>query len=117
MSLTVAVIAMGEMGAGVARRLTKRGARVLTSLAGRSAASAERAAQAGVEIAPDDQALVESADIILSIVPPSRAGELAGRLLPAIRRGKVRPLFVDCNAIAPSTLAEIARPFLAEEIP
>ncbi|MDE2166455.1 MAG: hypothetical protein KGJ66_08970 [Alphaproteobacteria bacterium] len=35
---TVAIIAMGEMGAGLAARLTARGARVRTSLAGRSAA-------------------------------------------------------------------------------
>ena len=44
----IAVVAMGEMGAGVAARLVERGARVLTSLAGRSEASAKRAAAAGV---------------------------------------------------------------------
>ena len=38
---TIAVVAMGEMGAGVAARLVERGARVLTSLAGRSEASAK----------------------------------------------------------------------------
>ena len=43
MTDTVAVIAMGEMGSGVARRLHERGARVITSLAGRSKASAARA--------------------------------------------------------------------------
>jgi 3-hydroxyisobutyrate dehydrogenase-like beta-hydroxyacid dehydrogenase len=117
MSVTVAIIAMGEMGAGVARRLTARGARVLTSLDGRSAASAARAAEAGAEAAPDDEALVEGADILLSIVPPARAGDLAGRFLPAIRRTNARPLYVDCNAIAPRTLDAIARPFLEEGLP
>ena len=47
MTVTVAIVAMGEMGAGVARRLTSRGARVLTNLDGRSQASADRAAEAG----------------------------------------------------------------------
>ena len=43
----IAVVAMGEMGAGFAQRLVERGARVLTSLAGRSEASAKRANAAG----------------------------------------------------------------------
>ena len=117
MTVTVAVIAMGEMGAGVAGRLVQRGARVLTNLDGRSAASAERAAAAGVELAFDDDALVSGADFVLSIVPPARAGELARRLLPAIRRANPRPLYADCNAIAPRTVLEIARPFLDEGLP
>ena len=74
MGVSVAVIAMGEMGAGVAARLVERGAKVRTSLEGRSAASAERAKAAGVGITDDDEALVSGADFVLSIVPPARAG-------------------------------------------
>ena len=117
MGVTVAVIAMGEMGSGVAARLVHSGARVLTNLDGRSAASAARAAEAGVEAVGDDMTLVAGADIVLSIVPPARAADLARRLLPAIRAANPRPVFVDCNAIAPQTLAEIAQPFLAEGLP
>ena len=113
MSVTVAVIAMGEMGSGVARRLTDRGARVITSLEGRSGASAERARAAGVQIVPDDNALVAEADFVLSIVPPARAGDLAGRLLPAIQAANPRAVYVDCNAIAPQTMTAIAAPFAA----
>ena len=111
MSVTVAVIAMGEMGSGVAGRLTSRGARVLTSLQGRSAASGGRAQAAGVGVAESDEALVAEADVLLSIVPPARAGDLARRLLPAIRAVNPRLVYVDCNAIAPQTMAEIAAPF------
>ncbi len=117
MSVTVAVIAMGEMGAGVARRLTSRGARVLTSLQGRGPGSAERAAEAGVEAVADDQALVSGADIVLSIVPPARAGELAERLRPAIRAANPQVVYVDCNAIAPQTLEGIAARFAADGLP
>ena len=109
--MQVAVIAMGEMGAGVARRLTSRGARVLTSLAGRSASSAARAREAGVQAVYDDQALVAGADFVLSIVPPARAEELAKRLLPAIRAANPKVVYVDCNAIAPQTVSRIAEPF------
>src|SRR5438132_13907425 len=80
---TIAVIAMGEMGSGVARRLVERGARVLTSLTGRSAASAKRAHAAGV-IATDDAGLVAEAEIFLSVVPPASAAGTAARFLPLI---------------------------------
>ena len=113
MSVTVAVIAMGEMGSGVAARLVERGAVVRTSLAGRSRASAERAKGAGVEIAPDDDVLVAGVDFVLSIVPPARAGDLARRLLPAIRAAGGQAIYVDCNAIAPQTVTAIAEPFQA----
>jgi 3-hydroxyisobutyrate dehydrogenase-like beta-hydroxyacid dehydrogenase len=109
--MQVAVIAMGEMGAGVARRLTDSGARVLTSLQGRSSASADRAREAGAQAVEDDQALVSGADFVLSIVPPARAADLAARLLPAIRAANPRVVYVDCNAIAPKTVEAIAAPF------
>jgi putative dehydrogenase len=111
MSVTVAVIAMGEMGSGVAARLVQRGAKVRTSLKGRSASSAERAKAAGVEAVADDQALVAGVDFVLSIVPPARAGALAERLLPAIEAANPRVVYVDCNAIAPQTVKAIAGPF------
>ena len=117
MTVTVAVIAMGEMGAGVAARLTSRGARVLTNLDGRSEASADRAAEAGAQLAKDDDALVAGADFVLSIVPPARAAELAERLLPAIRRADPKPIYADCNAVAPRTVQAIARAFLDEDLP
>ena len=117
MSITVAVVAMGEMGAGVAARLVQRGARVVTSLKRRSASSARRAGEAGVDVVEDDQALVSGADIVLSIVPPARAGELAERLLPCIRCANPRPVFADLNAIAPQTVKAIATPFVAEGLP
>jgi 3-hydroxyisobutyrate dehydrogenase-like beta-hydroxyacid dehydrogenase len=117
MSVTVAVVAMGEMGSGVAARLVQRGARVRTSLQGRSASSARRAADAGVEVVDDDRALVAGADLVLSIVPPARAGELAERLRPAIAAAAPRPVFADLNAVAPRTVTAIAAPFLAQGLP
>jgi putative dehydrogenase len=114
---TIAIISMGEMGAAVGRALVDGGARVITSLEGRSQASAARAAKAGVELAHDDATLVAQADYVLSIVPPSRAAALAERLLPHIRSAERKPVFVDCNAVAPLTVLQIAAPFLAEGLP
>jgi len=107
MSETVGVIAMGEMGSAVARRLHERGATVITQLAGRSAASAARAERAGAVAVSTDDEFVGQSDLILSIVPPGDAVALAERLAPAIKRSGRKIIYVDCNAVSPQTAARI----------
>jgi 3-hydroxyisobutyrate dehydrogenase-like beta-hydroxyacid dehydrogenase len=103
---TIAIIAQGEMGAATGRRLTEGGARVVTSLKGRSAASAERAQRAGmIPVDGDDQLM--AADFFLSIVPPGDAVALAQQLKPALTRATKKPVYVDCNAIAPETAERV----------
>jgi 3-hydroxyisobutyrate dehydrogenase-like beta-hydroxyacid dehydrogenase len=105
-NVTVAIIAQGAMGAAVAKRLTDNGVRVLTSLKGRSAASAERAKTARMIDAADDE--IAAADIIMSIVPPGEAIALAQRLAPALALANTKPVFADCNAVNPDTVKAIA---------
>jgi putative dehydrogenase len=107
MAGTIGVIAMGEMGSGVARRLHERGATVITQLAGRSAASAARAERAGAIPVSTDEEFVRQADYILSIVPPGDAVALAERLAPALKRAKRKTVYVDCNAVSPQTAERI----------
>ncbi|HVB69086.1 MAG TPA: DUF1932 domain-containing protein [Acetobacteraceae bacterium] len=102
----VAVIAPGSMGSAVAARLTAHGVEVRTSLAGRSPASAARATKAGMR-ATDDAGIL-AADIILSIVPPGEAVALAERLAPALTAAAQKPVYADCNAVSPATMARIA---------
>src|SRR5438128_5498437 len=90
------VIAPGAMGSAVARRMHQRGATVRTSLAGRSAASIRRAAEAGMSAVESDRDLVEGVDIVLSIVPPGEAVGLAERLLPLLAAASRKPLVIDC---------------------
>ena len=107
MADTIGIIAMGEMGSGVARRVHERGATVITQLTGRTAASAARAERAGaIPVATDDE-FAAQADFILSIVPPGDAVALAQRLAPAIRRAGRKAVYVDCNAVSPQTAARI----------
>ena len=103
----IAIIAPGEMGSAVGRRLGEHGGRVLTSLAGRSAASAARAQRAGFVVIDGDQRLVDEADVVLSIVPPGEAVALAERLAPALARSARKPIYVDCNAVSPETAERI----------
>lgn len=107
MGLIVAVIAPGMMGSAVAKRLSDSGAEVLTSLAGRSPATAARAADSGMADAGDDR--IAAADFILSIVPPGQALALAERLAPALRNAGRKPVYVDCNAVSPDTVLRIER--------
>jgi 3-hydroxyisobutyrate dehydrogenase-like beta-hydroxyacid dehydrogenase len=106
MSDVFAVIAAGEMGAGLGKRLTERGARVLTSLKGRGPASVKRAGDAGM-ISVEDADLVRQAAIILSVVPPGEAVGLSERLKPQLAQAPHNPLFIDCNAVAPETARQI----------
>src|SRR4051812_1625700 len=107
MAETIGVIAMGEMGSAVARRLHERGATVITQLAGRSAASAARAERAGAIPVSSDDEFTRQSDFILSIVPPGDAVALAERLAPAIKRTGRRIVYVDCNAVSPQTAERI----------
>jgi 3-hydroxyisobutyrate dehydrogenase-like beta-hydroxyacid dehydrogenase len=106
MPSTIAVIAAGAMGSGIARRLTDHGAAVPTLLDGRSAASLARAEAAGMVAA--DEAAIAGADIILSIVPPGEAAALARRLAPALQAAVRKPVYVDCNAVNVDTVKAIA---------
>lgn len=106
--VNVAIVAVGEMGQGVGRLLREGGAHVTTCLQGRSAQTAKRAQDAGIEAVADDDALVRGADIVLSIVPPGEAVALARRIAAAMARTGSRPPYVDCNAISPETMGRIA---------
>lgn len=94
------------MGAAIGQRLTGHGVEVRTALAGRSAATVARAAAAGM-IGADPAALAESS-VILSIVPPGEALGLARALVPVLTEAARKPIFVDCNAVSPDTVAQIA---------
>ncbi|HEX7967434.1 MAG TPA: DUF1932 domain-containing protein [Stellaceae bacterium] len=107
MSVVIAIIAPGEMGSAVGRRLREGGARVITALAGRSAASIARAERAGLAGVDSDERLVAEADFLLSIVPPGEAIGLVERLAPVLTRSSRKPIYVDCNAVAPATAERI----------
>ena len=104
--MIVSIISPGAMGSAIGQVLASNGVEVRTSLAGRSDASADRAKAAGMIPVMDDQ--IVRADIILSIVPPGDAVDLADRLAPVLEQAEPKPIYVDCNAISPQTVEDIA---------
>ena len=104
MNKTIAVVAPGNMGAAVGARLVGRGARVITSLVGRSEASLARARAAGMKPASDQE--LAAADL-LSIVPPDQAAALAARMAACCTASASKTVFIDLNAISPATAGEV----------
>jgi len=105
MMTKVAIIAPGAMGSAVGRRLSEHGARVLTSLTGRSISTIRRAEATGM-IGADDDAIAQ-ADVILSILPPNEAFALAERFAAPLSRASHKAIFADCNAINVETVRRI----------
>jgi L-threonate 2-dehydrogenase len=106
MTPVVAVIAPGAMGAAVGKRLIDHGAKVLTSLLGRSQSTAARASEAGMIAATDTE--IAACDFVLSILPPGDALSLAERLVPVLNASNAKAVYVDCNAINPATVERVA---------
>lgn len=107
-SPVVAILGTGDMGSAVARCLIDKGISVITCLESRSAHSRHLARAAGMTDAGSLDDMVLKTDILLSIVPPAVAAEFALRVCPLLGRSGRDPLFVDCNAVAPQTVEQIA---------
>src|SRR5579859_1211805 len=109
---TVGLLHPGEMGAAVGQCLTAAGHRVLWVPEGRSAASAARAAAAGLTVASGGLAgLTREADVIVSVCPPHAALGVAREVaaLGLAREGAGSGgVYVDANAVSPDTAREIA---------
>lgn len=110
-SKTIAFLYPGMMGASLARALRQRKPHytLLTSLSGRSQASIDRAESAGLQNVPLSH-LVARSDIIVSILPPSAAVDLAKEIatvLLFVKRSRP-PVYVEANAVAPDTVREIS---------
>ena len=107
----VAIIAAGAMGANVGRKLVEAGNVVLTSLEGRSEATRKRAQEAGMVDASWTE-IIETADVLLSVIPPKDAVSFGERLLleeqSAHRSNKEPLVFADCNAVNVVTIKKIA---------
>ncbi len=107
MTPTVTIIAPGNMGAAIGARLVQNGLDVRTALVGRSGTSAARAEAAGMRAAEGD-ALVD-VDLFLSVLPPGDAVALASATAELMQTRARKPLYIDCNAVSPDTVGEIAR--------
>ncbi len=102
----IGVLGLGAMGAGVAGDLRASGFDVVSTLAGRSSRSRERAEAHGLRLLGGLDDVIAAADTFLSIVPADQAEPLAASV--AERLGRKALHYIDCNSITPSKTARIA---------
>jgi 3-hydroxyisobutyrate dehydrogenase-like beta-hydroxyacid dehydrogenase len=104
---SVAIISPGEMGSAIGRLLSGNGIEVLTCLESRSDASRLRAERAGFQTAETIDDLLRGVDLVLSVVPPDQAVAVAERVAASLASQITKPVFAECNAIAPQTALRI----------
>jgi 3-hydroxyisobutyrate dehydrogenase-like beta-hydroxyacid dehydrogenase len=104
--LVVGLVGSGAMGSALGARLRVGGARVLVALDGRSERTRRLAAEAALEDVGALEGLVAEADVVLSVVPPGAAVEVA-EAIGAVARGATA-VVADLNAIAPVTAERVA---------
>jgi len=104
---TVGIVSPGAMGSAVGAAYAAGGARVVATVAGRSERTRGLAEAAGLELLPDLDAVVAESELVLSIVPPAEACDVAGAIAAAAGRTSARPLVADLNATSPTTIRGI----------
>ncbi|ORY32592.1 hypothetical protein BCR39DRAFT_523044 [Naematelia encephala] len=115
---TIGILYPGAMGSSLARTLSSRlpHLTLLTSLSNRSASTVSRAESSGLTNVPLSE-LVSRSDIILSILPPSSATDLAKEIISHLPSNRSKPLiYADLNAVSPGTTSKISALLLEHDI-
>jgi 3-hydroxyisobutyrate dehydrogenase-like beta-hydroxyacid dehydrogenase len=99
---TIGLLHPGDMGAGIGAALVGAGYTVTWASAGRSSASAGRAASANLVDLGSVEAMIDRCQVILSICPPAHAVAVANEV------AGFGGLYLDANAIAPATARRVA---------
>lgn len=99
---TIGILSPGDMGHAIGATLARSGFRCLAALDERSPRTRQLSAAAGIANVGSLEQLVEAADLILCVLVPAAAHEVAIRVADVMQaRGKGVP-YADCNAIAPA---------------
>jgi 3-hydroxyisobutyrate dehydrogenase-like beta-hydroxyacid dehydrogenase len=104
----VGIMSPGDMGQAVAIELKANGFKVCTALEGRTDRTQALAREAGLTDVGSVGQLVAQSDVVLSIMDPGSAVEFARLAAEGLRARGGNTLIVDCNAIAPDTVRQIA---------
>ena len=105
---TIAILMPGDMGHGVGRALREHGKDVITALDGRSDRTRGLAETAGLRDVGSLENAMSEAGLVLSILPPASAIAQAQDAAEAMAKTGAKPVYVDCNAIAPQTARAFA---------
>ena len=104
---SVGIISPGDMGSAIGKILRDSGLDVVTCLEGRSELTRLRAKESGMRDIQSVDNLIIEVDLILSVLVPSKALELAELIAGSVSRTGCHPTYADMNAIAPQTVMRI----------
>ena len=102
--MKIGLVNPGAMGATIGSSLVRSGHEVVWVAGGRSAATVERAEEAGLTSLGSMAELAAAAEGVVSVCPPHAARAVAESVLAAGFTGT----YVDANAVSPGTAAEVA---------
>ncbi len=104
----IGIISPGDMGQGIALSLKSSGYAVHTALDGRSDRTRTLAREAGLNDCGSMTNLLETCEVVLSVINPAAAMDNARAVAAAMQACGRGRLFVECNAVAPQTATTIA---------
>lgn len=102
--VTIGLLHPGEMGASLGAALVEGGHTVLFVRQGRSQATRDRAAAAGIQPVETPEDLAAASQVVISVCPPDAAETVAQQMAATGFSGT----YVDANAVSPATAARLA---------
>ena len=105
---TVAIMSPGDMGHAVGQVLSESGIDVITCTDGRSQRTKNIAEMAGLRQVATLEDMVIQADLVLSIMVPSKAMSFVREISPHFESSKTPTYFADCNAVSPQSALAMA---------
>jgi 3-hydroxyisobutyrate dehydrogenase-like beta-hydroxyacid dehydrogenase len=106
---TVGILYPGEMGSSLGRILSGAGLRVVTTLQGRGPRTQRLCREAGLEVVASLGEVVRLADVVVSVVPPWAALQVAREYAALAGMSVAGRVYVDANAIAPATAVAVGQ--------
>jgi 3-hydroxyisobutyrate dehydrogenase-like beta-hydroxyacid dehydrogenase len=106
----IAVLYPGAMGRALSEALAPLDHSLISYVAERGTRTQENAHRVGMRAMCSFEEMVDTAEVVVSVVPPDAASAVARRYAAALARSSSwsrvnrRPLFVDTNSVAPSTV-------------
>src|SRR6185436_15732897 len=95
---TIGILFPGEMGSRLGRLFVTRGFRVVTTVQGRSPRTRDTCAEAGLDALEDLGEVVAASQVIISLVTPGAALEVASRCGDVAATLAHPPTYVDANS-------------------
>jgi 3-hydroxyisobutyrate dehydrogenase-like beta-hydroxyacid dehydrogenase len=106
---TVGILSPGDMGQAIAAVLNQNGLKTIAALDDRSERTRQLAAAANIQDVGSLTQLVIESDLVLSVLVPAAAAEVAKQVAEVISNVGKQILYVDGNAIAPQKVKRIAQ--------